>query len=77
LKPYTNKWRREGRRCFGCLNYKRRSMKQLRKCDILHKILNKGIDHNKETFDRKAPTTKICGMKILTMIILLSMMLLL
>jgi hypothetical protein len=78
LKPYTNKWRREGRKCFGCLSYKRRLTKQLRKCNTSHKILNnKGIDHNKETFIRKAPTTKICGMKILTMTISLLMLLLL
>jgi hypothetical protein len=75
LKPYTKKWRKEGRKCFDCLSYKRRLMKQVKRCDTSHKILNnKGIDHIKETFDRKAPATKTCGMKILTMTILLLMM---
>jgi hypothetical protein len=23
LKPYTNKWRKVGRKCFDCLNYKK------------------------------------------------------
>jgi hypothetical protein len=51
-------------------------MKQPRKCDTSHKIQNKGIDHNKETFVRKAPATNICSMMILTMTILFLMMLL-
>jgi hypothetical protein len=29
LKPYTNMWRIEEKRCFNCLSCKRRSMKQL------------------------------------------------
>jgi hypothetical protein len=53
--PYTNKWKREERKCFGCLSYKRRSTKQLKKCDTSHKIPNtRGIDHIKESFDGKA-----------------------
>ena len=51
-------------------------MKQLRRCDILHKILSKDIDHNKETFVRRAPATMICGTMIFIMTTLLLMMLL-
>jgi hypothetical protein len=35
--------------CFDCLSCKRRLTKQPRKCDISHKTLSKGIDHNKDT----------------------------
>jgi hypothetical protein len=78
LEATQNKWRREGKKCLCSLSYKRRSTKQLRKCDTSHKILNtRGIDHIKETFDKKALATKICGMKILTMTMLFLMMLLL
>jgi hypothetical protein len=41
-------------------------MKQPRKCVTLHKKLSKGIDHNKETFVRRAPAMMICGMMIFT-----------
>jgi hypothetical protein len=47
-----------------------------RKCDISHKILSKGIDHNKETFVRRAPATMICGTMVSIMTTLLLMMLL-
>jgi hypothetical protein len=50
-------------------------MKQLKRCDTSRMILStKSIGNAKETFDRKVPTTKICGMKILTMTILFLMM---
>ena len=39
--------------------------------DISHKILSKGIDHNKETFIRRAPATMICGPIIFIMTTLL------
>jgi hypothetical protein len=57
------------------IDCKRRSTKQLKRCDTLRMMLNiKSIIHAKEIFGRKAPTTKICGMNLLTMIILLLMM---
>jgi hypothetical protein len=31
-------------------------MKQLRKCDKSHKIMSKGIDHNKKTFRQEGPS---------------------
>jgi hypothetical protein len=62
-------------KCFDCLSCKRRLTKQLKRCDTSCMILStKGISNAKETFDRKAPTTKTCGMKILTMTILFLMM---
>jgi hypothetical protein len=62
-------------KCFGCLSYKRRLTKQLKRCDTLHMMLNtKSIDNTKEIFGRKTPNMKICGMKLLTMTILLLMM---
>jgi hypothetical protein len=69
-------WKREGRRFFGWLSSKRKLMKQPRRCDILHRILSKGISHNKEIIARRGPATMICGMMIFTMITLLLMMLL-
>jgi hypothetical protein len=38
--------------------------------------MSKGIDHNKETFVRRALATAICGMMIFNMTILFLMMLL-
>jgi hypothetical protein len=65
-------------KCFGCLSCRRRLMKQLKRCETSHMILStKSIDNTKETFGRKAPTTKTCGTKLLTTIIFLLMMLLL
>jgi hypothetical protein len=56
----------------GC---KRRLTKQLKRCDTLRMNLStQSIDKTKEIFGRKALTTKTCGMKLLTMTILLLMM---
>jgi hypothetical protein len=63
-------WKREGRKCFGWLSCKIRLTKQPRRCDISYKILSKDIDHNKETFVRRAPATMTCGTMIFTMITL-------
>jgi hypothetical protein len=74
LKPYTSRWKREEKKFFDYLSCKRRLVKQLKRCDTLHMILSiKSINNTREIFDRKDPTTKICGMKLLTMTILLLM----
>jgi hypothetical protein len=66
------------KRCFGCSSCKRRSTKQLKKCETLRVTLSmKSIGSIRETFGMKAQTTKTCGTKFLTMIILLMVMLLL
>jgi hypothetical protein len=78
LKLSINRWRRENKKCFGCLSCRRRLMKQLKRCGTLRMILStKSIGNTKETFGRKAPTMKTCGTKLLTTTILLLMMLLL
>jgi hypothetical protein len=75
LKPYINKWRREERKMIRLFEFKIRLTKQLKRCDTLRMTLStKSIDNIKEIFSKKAPTTKICGMKPLTMAILLLMM---
>jgi hypothetical protein len=59
---------------FGCLSCKRRLMKQLKRCNISRMILStKSIGITKETFGRRAPTMKTCGMKLLTTTIFLLM----
>jgi hypothetical protein len=75
LNPYTNKWRKEEKKCIGYLSCKRRLTKQLKRCDTSRMILStKSIDNTKETFDGKAPTMKTCSTKLLTITILPFMM---
>jgi hypothetical protein len=63
--------------CFGWPSFRGRLMKQQKRCDILHKTLSKGPDHNSETFATRAPTMMTYGMMIFIKITLLLMTLLL
>jgi hypothetical protein len=66
-------WREEGRKCFGCLNSRRRLMKLSKRCDTSHKTTSKDEGHNRESFIRKAQAAMTYGMTISIMVTLLLM----
>jgi hypothetical protein len=72
---YTNKWREEGRKCFGCLNSRRKLLMLPKRCATSHKTTSKDEGHNEERFVRKAQVMMMYGMLISIMVTLLLMML--
>jgi hypothetical protein len=64
---------KEGRRCFGWLSFRRKLTKQPKKCDTLHRTLNKGINHSRKPFVKKDLAMMTYGMTTFTMIALLLM----
>jgi hypothetical protein len=71
-KLSISKFKSEKRRCFGFLNFRRRLMMRLKRCEIFHTILSiKSITRIRKTFGMKAKITKPLTTTIFLMMMLL------